>query len=133
RAAASLPAGGDGGLLQRRARALSRDFRREPAVQEGVAIDVHVPQRRMSVVADRGIRLRYLLDPNARQELSVEAPHPRKTKPRGGAPGFFVVAASRRRISCGCGGSCNCRCCIPRPTTTGTLRCGKLGSTPRSS
>ncbi len=70
-AAEALPAGRDGSQPRCRLRALSRDLCRQPALQEDLGIDARLPQRRISVVADCGVQLRYFRDPHAHQGVVV--------------------------------------------------------------
>ena len=93
----AVPAVGDGGLLQRRQRALCRDHRQEPQVQEGLRLVEAVPQRRGPVVPRGREHLRQLHGAPVGRQQAV-APKGR-VQTVGKAPlrrGFFFGALRNR-------------------------------------
>ena len=88
----ALPAVGDGGLLQRRQRALRRDHRQEPQVQEGLRLLEALPQRGGPVVPGGREHLRQLHGAPVGRQQAVAPKRPLQTV--GKAPlrrGFFFA------------------------------------------
>src|SRR5882757_2789507 len=94
----AVPAVGDGGVVQRRQRALCRDGGQEPQIQEGLRLVEAVPQRRGPVVPRRREHLRQLhgAPVGCQQALAIRPVWPVE-KPRFGGAFFFAGSFTKRR------------------------------------
>ena len=99
RSCGPFPQAGDGCLLQGGARASMRDLSKTNAEFKKVYDSlVRVPQRPVSVVAGRRIRLRQLHDPHAHARLERDRSQA-VAKPRSAAPGLsFTVSATSSEL-----------------------------------